>query len=65
MTLIDFNELRRRGIVANRTTLARWIATRGFPRPLHPGLNSARWDADEVDAWLEARRAERDTQAAS
>ena len=31
-----------------------------FPRPLHLGKRARAWRSDEIDAWIEARTAERD-----
>ncbi len=57
---LRFNDLKARGVVPNRTTLARWIAAGLFPPPIHLGPNSIAWPADEIAA-LDARlRAERD-----
>jgi prophage regulatory protein len=32
----------------------------GFPRPIKLGERSVAWVEEEVDAWIEARRAQRD-----
>jgi prophage regulatory protein len=32
----------------------------GFPRPIKIGSRSVAWIEEEVDAWIEARRAQRD-----
>jgi prophage regulatory protein len=50
-----YPNLVERGIVANRMTLSRWIATQGFPKPVPLGPNTRAWIAEEVDAWLAAR----------
>lgn len=55
-----YNDLVAAGIIANRTTLARWIRDNGFPRGVPLGKNTRAWLAAEVDEWLEARAAERE-----
>lgn len=47
-------------IISNRTTLARWIRDYGFPAGFLLGPNTRAWPADQVEAWLEARAAERE-----
>jgi prophage regulatory protein len=42
------------------STLYEWVRTGSFPQPIHLGANSSAWLADEVHAWLDQRRAERD-----
>ena len=37
------------------------IGQSAFPRPLHLGKRARAWRSDELDAWIEARTAERDT----
>ncbi len=41
-------------------TLWAWRATRGFPEPVKVG-GKALWIESEIEAWLDARIAERDT----
>ena len=41
-------------------TVQAWRATRGFPQPVKVG-GKALWIESEVEAWLDARVAERDT----
>ena len=36
------------------------IGQGAFPRPLHLGKRARAWRSDEIDAWIEARTAERD-----
>ena len=57
---LRYAELVERQIVNNRTTLQRWIRDYNFPAGLLLGPNSRAWPADLVDAWLEARAAERE-----
>lgn len=42
-----------------RPTLYRRIAVGEFPRQVKLGARASAWDAGEVDAWIEARKAER------
>ena len=44
MRMLRFRDLKARGIVGNRVTLARWIREQDFPRPLQLGANSIAWD---------------------
>ncbi len=55
-----FTDLVDARIVKNRQTLSQWIKRYGFPRPVHLGPNTAAWPAEEVEAWLRQRAAERD-----
>ncbi len=54
--LLRFHDLVAMGVVANRTTLARWIRIAGFPCPISIGPNSLAWDAADVQKWIDARR---------
>jgi len=56
---LRFHDLVAMGILTNRMTLKRWIDDRGFPRPVKLGVNTAAYPAHEVEAWLNARAAER------
>jgi prophage regulatory protein len=64
-TLIRFRTLQQRGIIPNRVTLKRRIDRDGFPKPIRLGENSVAWIEAEVDAWLQARAAERDAPKAA
>ncbi len=59
--------LRRREVEArtclSKSTLYRLISEGRFPRPVPLGKRARGWPEDEVDTWLEARRAERDARA--
>lgn len=57
---LRYTDLVDRQIVNNRTTLSRWIRDYSFPAGVLLGPNSRAWRSDEVDAWLEARAAERE-----
>ena len=56
----SFSDLRKRGVVPNRSTLSRWQERLGFPRPVKLGKRKAGFIRDEVDAWLARRIAARD-----
>lgn len=60
---LRYPNLVERGIVRNRMTLARWIKRHGFPKPVKLGPQTSAWIADEVDSWLNARAAARETAA--
>ena len=57
---LRFKDLKQRGVVSNRVTLARWIADGLFPPPIHLGPNSIAWRLDEIEARDAQLRAERD-----
>ena len=52
---LSYDDLRARGVVANRTTLARWIDKHGFPKPVALGPNTKRWRKSWIDAWERER----------
>lgn len=45
----------------SRSTFYRMVQEGRFPRPIHVGARLSAWFEDEVQAWLEARIAARDT----
>jgi hypothetical protein len=49
---LKFSDLRDAGIVANRTTLARWIKAGRFPRPTRLGPNTVAWEKSAILAHL-------------
>lgn len=53
-------DLKRLGIKVSNSSLLRWEAHGRFPRRIRLAGCSVAWVADEVNAWLEARKAERD-----
>ena len=59
--------LRRREVQAriclSKSALYRLISEGRFPRPVALGIRARGWPEDEVDSWLDARRAERDARA--
>ncbi len=52
---LRFSDLKTRGVVNNRTTLQRWIATQGFPPGFLLGPSTRVWTEREI-AEYEARR---------
>lgn len=44
----------------SRPYISRLIGQGAFPRPVHLGKRARAWRSDEIDAWVEARTAERD-----
>ena len=52
---LRFSDLKARGIVNNRVTLANWIRDRGFPPGQLTGPNTRTWAEDEVDGWMNSR----------
>ena len=44
----------------SRPYIWKLIGEGAFPRPLHLGKRARAWRTDEIDAWIEARTAERD-----
>jgi hypothetical protein len=59
---IKYKQLHEAGIVPNRVTIDRWmkLPVDPFPAPVQQGPNSLLWFVDEVNAWVDRRRAERD-----
>ena len=49
-----------RSIGVSRVTLWRWVKAGRFPKPVQLGPQAVGWLEHEIDAWLEARAAERD-----
>jgi hypothetical protein len=52
---LRFNDLRERGIVANRVTLGAWIASEGFPTGILAGPNTRLWPEEQINEWLASR----------
>jgi prophage regulatory protein len=61
--LLDYDDLRSRGIRMSRVQLWRLIRARKFPRQIKVGTKNA-WVEHEIDAWIESRIADRDFEAA-
>ena len=65
MVLLDREALKARGITYSPVTLWRRAKAGTFPKPVKLSRTRNGWVASEIDAWIEARTAERDaTQAA-
>lgn len=61
MRLLEMSELKSvKGVPFSRQHLHRLISAGQFPRPIKVGLNRNAFLEEEVDAWLQARIAERD-----
>ena len=58
--LIDLKEVMRRTSLSRSVIYAKIQKGDGFPRPVHVGRRSA-WAASEVDAWIKAVLAQRET----
>ena len=43
----------------SRPHIYKLIKTANFPRPVHLSKRARAWRSDEIDAWIEARSAER------
>jgi predicted DNA-binding transcriptional regulator AlpA len=60
MTLLDYGDLRGRGIKYSKCQLWRLWTAGKFPKPVKLSASRNAWLADEVDAWVAERIAERD-----
>ena len=63
LRLLPIREVTKK-IGCSRPHVYRLIHTGGFPRPVHVSKRARAWRSDEVDAWIEARSAERDVSGA-
>jgi hypothetical protein len=52
---LRYRDLKERGIVNNRTTLANWIQNLGFPCGQLTGPNTRTWGEDEIVDFLNSR----------
>ena len=48
-----------RKIGCSRAHVYRLMHMAGFPRPVHLSKRARAWRSDEIDAWIEARSAQR------
>jgi predicted DNA-binding transcriptional regulator AlpA len=55
--LLRFSDLRERGVVANWTTLLRWIKAGNFPPGIKLGPNSRAWTDTSIEEWIASREA--------
>jgi prophage regulatory protein len=44
----------------SRSTIYEAMSRGDFPKPIRLGLRAVGWDADEITAWLESRKAQRE-----
>lgn len=58
--LLSRDDLKRKGIRYSAAQLYRKIKDSSFPAPVRLGENRVAWPEDEIDAWINARIAERD-----
>jgi prophage regulatory protein len=58
--LLDYEDLRVRGIKYTRPHLWRLWTKGQFPKPVKLSSSRNAWLASDIDAWLEAKVAERD-----
>jgi len=61
MVLLDYNDLRIRGIPYSRVHIWRLERVGEFPRRVPIGRARHGWLESEIDAWLKAKVAARDT----
>ena len=65
MRVLSFRELKfQKGIPYSRQHVGRLERARKFPRRIRLSPNSVAWIEEEIDAWLEDRAAERDSESA-
>jgi prophage regulatory protein len=57
LTLDELNE--RKGISYSRSQLWKLERAGKFPRRVPLGIKSVRWDEDEIDAYIDAKKAAR------
>lgn len=57
MKYLRYPELVERGIVNNRSTLARMIKQGYFPEPVRLSPGTIAWRSDVVDQWMQERGA--------
>jgi prophage regulatory protein len=60
--LLDLEDLRKRGIKFTRQHLHRLVRNEKFPAPVKVGENTNAWVETEIDAYIKARIAKRDSQ---
>jgi prophage regulatory protein len=65
MKLLTLDMLRERGIDYDRSHLWRLSKDGKFPKPVNVGPGRIAWVATEIDAWLRAKVAARDSQSAA
>jgi predicted DNA-binding transcriptional regulator AlpA len=60
MLLLDYDDLRAKGIKLNRVTIWRLVRADRFPKPIKVGGLRNCWVEKEIDAYIESRIASRD-----
>jgi prophage regulatory protein len=60
MRLLDYADLRARGIKYSKAQLWRLTKAGKFPRPIRLSINRNAWTEDDIDEWITSRVAERD-----
>lgn len=60
MRLLDYEGLRSKGVKRSKPHLWRKEKANEFPKRVPLGLRSHGWVEEEVDAWLDSRKAQRD-----
>lgn len=64
MQLLDYDALKNKGVTYSKTQLWRLAKAGTFPKPIKVGAARNAWVESEIDAWIKARMAERDSAAA-
>jgi prophage regulatory protein len=59
--LLGWNDLRERGLLFSRTHVYRLIAAGKFPKPIHISSQRVAFVESEIDSWIGARIADRET----
>jgi prophage regulatory protein len=62
--LLSREDLKARGISYSRAQLYRKVKDKTFPAPVRLGENKVAWVSSEIDAWIEAIVAARNSEAA-
>jgi prophage regulatory protein len=62
--LLSREDLKARGIRYSRAQLWRKVKDKTFPQPVRLGENKIAWLSTEIDAWIEAIAAARNSEAA-
>jgi len=60
MRLLSLGQLGEKGVSYSRAHIDRLVKAGKFPRPIKLGDNRNAWIEAEIDAWIEARIADRD-----
>lgn len=63
MKLLDYDDLRAKGIKLSRTQIWRLVRSEKFPAPVKIGSSKNAWIESEIDALIQRRVEERDADA--